>query len=262
MGLPTSGPARLGAGVSLPFRGLAYLLDHPALWPYAILPVVVTIVGLLVGVAVAVPLSGWLLGLLWTEPAGWLAALWIAARVAVGLSVVVAVALALSVTASAPFADLLSARVEALELGAPEGGGVRRALAEVWRGIAGTLVRAAGLLLGLAVLLPTMLIPLVYPVLAFLWTARWTAVEWLDLPMTRNLHPVREVRAALRAVRPLGFGFGGMLTLALAVPLANFLVVPVGAVAGTLLYCDLVRAGVLRRPASPPPAAAAAGRGP
>lgn len=60
-------------------------------------------------------------------------------------------------------------------------------------------------------------------------------------------------------MRPMGLGYGVVLTAALAVPLANFLVVPVGAVAGTLLFCDLVRAGVVPRSAPrrrPPPAGA------
>jgi uncharacterized protein involved in cysteine biosynthesis len=261
MELPKTRGARLVAGLGLPFRALHYLGQHPGLIRYAVLPVLVSVAGLIAGLVLSVPLSGWLLGQVWARPEGWLAGAWWLTRFAVGGALVVTAALALPVVVSSPFADRLSARVEALELGAPGGGGLSQALAETWRGLANSLARAAGLLLWLALLLPTALVPGLYPVLAFLVTARWTAVEWLDLPMARNLHHVREVKAALGAVRPLGFGLGGVLTLALAVPLASFLVVPVGAVAGTLLYCDLVRAGVVPR-APAPPAAAAAGRGP
>jgi uncharacterized protein involved in cysteine biosynthesis len=238
---------------------VAYLGARPVLWRYAVLPVLVTAAGVVAGFALSLPVSGWLLGLVWTQPAGWLAGLWWTARAAVVLALVVISALALPAAVSAPFADRLSARVEALELGEGEGGGLSRALAETWRGLSSSLARSIRLLLGLVLLLPALLVPLLYPVLAFLWTARWTAVEWLDLPMARHLHPVPEVRAALRAVRPMGLGYGAVLTAALAVPLANFLVVPVGAVAGTLLFCDMVRAGVVPRSAPhrrPPPAGA------
>ncbi len=263
MEIPTGGASRLGAGLSLPFRALAYLGARRALWKYAVLPVLFTVAGVVAGFALSLPASGWLLGLVWTEPAGWLAAPWWLARAALVVAVVVVSALALPVAVSAPFADRLSARVEALELGEVEGGGLSRALAETWRGLSNALGRSIRLLLGLVLLLPTMLVPFVYPILAFLWTARWTAVEWLDLPMARHLHPIREVRAALRAVRPMGLGLGSVLTLALAVPLANLLVVPVGAVSGTLLFCDLVRAGVVPRVArgAPPGRGAPAGPG-
>jgi CysZ protein len=251
MELPAGGAPRFGAGLELPFRGLAYLAGRRELWRYAVLPVLFTVAGVIAAVVSSVPLSGWLLGLVWTRPESWLVVLWILARIAVGLAVVVALALALPVVVSAPFADRLSARVEELELGAPDAGGLRQAVAETWRGLSNALSRGVRLLVGLVLLLPALLVPGLYPVLAFLWTARWTAVEWLDLPMARHLHHVSDVRAALRAVRPMGFTFGAVLTLALAVPLANFLVVPVGAVSGTLLYCDLVRAGVVVRGAAP-----------
>lgn len=251
MNLPPGGAPRLGAGLELPFRGLSYLARRRELWRYALLPVIFTVAGVIAAAVSSVPLSGWLLGLAWTRPEGWLVVLWVLARVAVGLAVVVALALALPVVVSAPFADQLSARVEALELGAPGAGGLRQAVAETWRGLSNSVARSVRLLVGLLLLLPALLVPGLYPVLAFLWTARWTAVEWLDLPMARHLHDVGDVRAALRAVRPMGFAFGAVLTLALAVPLANFLVVPVGAVSGTLLYCDLVRAGVVVRGAGP-----------
>jgi uncharacterized protein involved in cysteine biosynthesis len=126
--------------------------------------------------------------------------------------------------------------------------------------VAHALARLAGLVLGHALLLPTLLVPFAYPVLAFVWTARWTAVEYLDLPMARNLHRLREVKAVLAAVRPLGAGFGLVLAASFLLPFANLLVVPIGAVAGTLLYCDLVRAGHVAR-AEPGPTGSAARSG-
>lgn len=257
MAIPTGVLSRLCAGVALPLRGLGYLAARRPLWAYAALPIVITLAGLVAGLVLAAPLSGFVLDLMWARPGGVLAGAWWAARAALYLVLVYVAAVALPVAVSAPFADQLSERVEALELGHPGSGrpgGFARAAAETWAGVAHGLVRLGWLVLGHTLLLPTLLVPLAYPVLAFLWTARWTAVEYLDLPMARNLHRMAEVKAALRSVRPLGFGFGGALAASFLVPLANLLVVPVGAVAGTLLYCELVKAGAVARPlpAAPP----------
>jgi CysZ protein len=251
--VPATAIGRVGAGAALPLRGAAYLAAHRELWRYALLPVVLTLVGLVAGLAAAVPLAGAILGALWAEPAGFLAAAWWLARIALAIVLVFLAAVALPAAISAPFSDRLSARIEALELGAAGGGGLGRAAAEAWGGVAHTVVRLAVFLAGHALLLPTLIVPMAYPLLAFLWTARWTAFEYLDLPMARNLHRYREVRAALRSVRPLGAGFGAVLAALFLVPFANLLVVPVGTAAGTLLYCDLVRSGGILR--GRPPAA-------
>jgi uncharacterized protein involved in cysteine biosynthesis len=186
----------------------------------------------------------------WEAPPGALAIAWHVARAVVLVVLVYAAAVVLPLVVSGPFMDALSARVEAEELGeAPSAGGVGRLAAETLTGVVHSLARVALLFLGLLALAPALLLPGAWPVLAFLWTAWWTGVEWVSLPMARNLHGFRETRAALRRVRPAGFGMGCALAALFVLPLANLLVVPVGAVAGTLLYCELVRSGaVARRP--------------
>ena len=255
MPIPGSVPGRFAVGLALPLRGFSYLMERPALWKYALLPVLLTFAGLAAGLAVAAPLSGAILGSLWGESQGLLAVAWWLTRAALYLVLVYLAAVALPVAISAPFSDRLSARVEELELGTAGGGGLARAAVEAWLGVAHALARLAVLLLGHAILIPCLLVPFVYPALAFVWTARWTAVEYLDLPMARNLHRLRAVRAALAAVRPLGAGFGAVLAALFLLPFANLLIVPIGAVAGTLLYCDLVRGDHIERSRGLPPAA-------
>jgi len=248
MAIPDSLLPRLATGLGLPLRAASWLSRRPALWRHALVPVALTIAGLVVGLVAGIPLSGTLLSLVWSEPSGWTTVLWHAARVAVVLVELYTLAVVLPMVLSGPFMDALSARVEAEELGsAASAAGLRRAVAETATGLFHSLGRVALYYLGLLLLLPALLVPVVWPPLVFLWTARWTAVEWAGLPMARNLHGFGETRAALRAVRPVGFGMGLTLAALFVVPLANFLVVPVGAVAGTLLYCDLVRGGVVRR---------------
>jgi CysZ protein len=247
MALPTGTAARFAAGALLPFRAARVLLDHRELWLLALAPIVLTLVGFVGGLAGSGPLSGWLLRLAWAEPAGWLVALWWLTRAAIFVALLYAFAIAVPIALSAPFADQLSAKVEQLELGAAGEGGLGRMAKEVTVGVWHAVARVTLLLAGYALLAPALLLPGAWPVLAFLWTAAWTSFEWLDLPMARHLHGFTEVRAALRSVRPLGLGFGAILGALFLVPLANLVVIPVGAVAGTLLYVDLVRDGRVTR---------------
>ncbi len=250
MPIPEHSIPRLLEGAALPPRGLAFLADRPGLWPYAAVPALLALLGAVVLFAPGVPVASWLLGLLWERPDPWyLSWLWLIARAAIWLVVLVIAVAALPTVLAAPALDVLSQQVEKIVLGAPGGpGGIGRMVAETWRGVTNALLRILRLALGHALLLLVLLVPVVnvaYPVLAFLWTARWTAIEYLDVTMARHLYRLSDVRAALRSVRPLGVGFGSVLALVLIVPLANLLVVPVGTVAGTLLYCSLVRAGKL-----------------
>ena len=246
MTIPTHPTGRLAAGAFLPLRAAGWLGSRRALWPLALLPMFLTAAGLVAGAVAAVPLSATLLGAIWAEPTGWLAAAWWVSRAAVFVVLVYVVAVALPIVVAAPVVERLSIRVEELELGtASRAGGLGRATAEALTGIGNTLARTGLLLLGHVILLPTLLVPFAWPILAFLWTAWWSSVEWLDLPMARHLHRFRAVRAGLRAVRPFGFGMGCTLAALFLLPLANLLVVPLGAIAGTLLYCELVRAGIV-----------------
>jgi CysZ protein len=253
MALPTGTAARLAAGALLPFRAARLLFDRRELWLLALAPTVLTLLGFAAGLGASGPLSGWLLRLAWIEPDGWRVALWWGTRAAIFLALLYSFAVALPIALSAPFADRLSAKVEALELGGAEEGGLGRMAKEATVGVWHALARVTLLLAGYVLLAPALVVPGAWPVLAFLWTALWASFEWLDLPMARHLHGFSEVRAALRAVRPMGLGFGAILGALFLVPLANLVVIPLGAVAGTLLYVDLVKAGHVARGAALPP---------
>jgi CysZ protein len=258
--LPSHAAGRLAHGAALVPRAAAWLAARRALWPLILLPALLAALGLGIGLVAFWAAAARLLSLAWIEPAGALAILWTAARIAIYLLLLFAAAVALPSVVAAPVCDRLSARVEALELGeAADGGGAGHVAVEagvaLWHALARVAILAAGHLL----LLPVLLLPglgLAYPAAAFLWSAGWLAFEQLDVAMSRHLHGFGEVRAALRAVRPLSLGLGGVLAVLLVVPLANLLVLPLGAVAGTLLYCDLVRDGVVSRGGRVTPSAA------
>ena len=68
----------------------------------------------------------------------------------------------------------------------------------------------------------------------------WTlAVQFADYPLENRGRPFRDTLTLLRANRAAALGFGACATLALAVPLVNFLLVPVAVAGGTLLWLRL-----------------------
>lgn len=254
--LPQGGLARFAHGFALPFRAAGRIARDGALLRWSIIPAALTLLGLVGGAIALAPASGWLLGLAWPAPAGAAAgALWWVARVALYLALVYLAAISLPILVAAPACEVLSSRTEAAELGeGRRGGGVAGMARETAAGLGHALASALLLASGHLALLVLLLVPglnLAYPPLAFLWTARWTAFGYVAIPLARDRASFGEVARALRAARPAGLGLGLALALLFLVPLANVVVVPAGAVAGTLLYCDLVRAGLVTRRVEP-----------
>jgi CysZ protein len=94
------------------------------------------------------------------------------------------------------------------------------------------------------------LIPGVNAVAPFIWFGfgAWTlAVQFCDYPTENRGRPFRETLDLLRRDRAAAFGYGSCATLALAIPLLNFLIIPVAVAGGTLLHRRLAAAGTLRR---------------
>ena len=94
-------------------------------------------------------------------------------------------------------------------------------------------------LLGVFVLTLIPLINAAAPVLWFLFGAWTLAVQFADYPLENRGRPFRDTLTLLRANRAAALGFGACATLALAVPLVNFLLVPVAVAGGTLLWLRL-----------------------
>lgn len=74
------------------------------------------------------------------------------------------------------------------------------------------------------------------PVVWFLFGAWILAVQFCDFPAENRSRPFRETLELLRAHRPEALGFGACATVALAVPLVNFLLIPAAVAGGTLLW--------------------------
>lgn len=234
------------AGPAYLLRGFA-MLREPALRRYVIIPIlinillIVAVVGLL-GWQLAGWLDQWLGGL-----PGWLAwletLLWWVAVLLSTLAFCYVFTLLANLIAS-PFNGLLSARVEKLATGrAPESG--MTLAGEMFDGVRGELRRlryygARAFLLAIVSLALFFLPPanLLIAPLWFVFGAFMLAFEYLDQPMANRGLTFDAKILQLRSRRWRHLGFGSLVTVMTAVPLANLVVMPAAVVGATLLYLD------------------------
>lgn len=226
---------------------------------YTWLPVLVSLAVTSVGLAVLFGYAGrladrlveWLNGLLpgWLDFLGLLIApaLYLVATLAgvwlFGL---------LAALVAGPFLGDLSMEVERRELGAEP----PRA-PSAWASAAGAVGRE---LHKLAYHLPRLLlvflvtlIPVVNAVSPFVWLVfgAWTmAVQFCDYPAENRGRPFRETVALLQRHPAAALGYGGCVSLGLAVPLVNFLLIPVAVAGGTMLWHRLQEPAAPRRPST------------
>jgi CysZ protein len=135
-----------------------------------------------------------------------------------------------------PILDQLSRRVEAKVRGVLDdrGQGLAWELGQSLRGGFYFLAAAPGILV-------LAFIPIVGPILAFLWGSFALGFQFFDPPLTRRGLGFAAKRAWLRRHRAETLGFGAAGLLALLIPLADLLVAPALAAGATLLAMDLER---------------------
>lgn len=258
--LPTYFVAEVFRGLRYPFEGLAFIRRH-RLWGMAVVPIIVNVVLfiilLTVTIWIAVP---WLDRLeAWMTPNATSSELfrgimsvvsWIIWVAAVLLVIIVdsILLLLLGQAVASPFLDLLSEKVEVIVLGTePEPTTVARTIRSVVVACADVIW---SLTFWLLVNLPILLINFVpvigtavAAILSFCFTALLLTQEFAGLTMARQLvsYPGR-FRVVWRN-RWLSLGFGSTAMLMVMVPVINLVLLPLAAVGGTLLYCDLKAAG-------------------
>jgi CysZ protein len=145
---------------------------------------------------------------------------------------------------ASPFNDLLSERTEAI-LGPPgekKRFSFRSFLRETWRTLIEESKKMAFFVFGMVLIFLLNLIPAVgpfiYAVLSFLFTLFFLAVEYTGFVFSRRNLSFREQRRFIFSRKRLMFGFSfGVLAL-LAIPLLQFLCIPVAVVGATQLWLD------------------------
>lgn len=147
---------------------------------------------------------------------------------------------------AAPFNGLLAEAVEKDLTGSPLdlATGYRRMLADLFRSLLSELRKLLYFALWSIPLLILFLIPvlnLAAPVLWMLFTAWMLMIEYADYPMANHGLLFPQQRRLLRSRRMLSLGFGGMTTVALMIPLLNFVVIPAGVAGATALWVEQLR---------------------
>lgn len=260
--LPQNFVAQAFLGLAYPLQALGYISKNK-LWKHAVWAVLINVIllaGLLVlAFALAVPGLNSLEGSMrnWAADSTlWAGVVWLLVVVmwSVGVTLLVAgssIALLLVGQAVAsPFLDILSEQVEHLELGTQE---LPISTKRMLLAIAVSLSDLVwGLVYLVAINLPIWLLTFYFPppatVLTFVSSALLLAHEFIGLSLTRYFVNYRARWGAVWRNKWFALGFGTSSMALLVVPGLNLVLLPLAAVGGTLLYCDLVRAGRITLP--------------
>ncbi|MGI8904912.1 MAG: EI24 domain-containing protein [Candidatus Sumerlaeaceae bacterium] len=250
------------SGVHYPLRAAIFILRHPSLWPYCVIP-------LLINTALVIGLVFWLHGYTdtWFEHhltgTSWY---WVALRKAAEwfsvVLVIVAALIAFVILGSLvalPFNDLLSERADKIVTGWRDTSqhGVGR---KAWHLVV-TLVQESKRLSVYGILAALLLVLSFVPPLAPFTTAAqlflaamFFAVDYLSYPLERRgVLLARDKKAFAHSHFGASLGFGATMTLIALIPLVNFLFLPLGVVGGTLLFADLAGENQRQRPDTVPP---------
>jgi CysZ protein len=237
---PTDRPGvlrRAAAGAWHVPAGFVFLLRHPPLWLWALLPALLAAVLLVAGFlggAFAAPRVQALVAPDRGALPDWLD--FLVTLILWGGTILTGMALgfALALLLTAPILERLSRAAEVSARGGAvdQTAGLRWEVAQSLRGALYFLAAAPGVLL-------LSLIPIFGPALAAVWGGHALSFQLTDPSLTRRGLDFRAKRRWHRRWRAesVGFGLAGVVTL--LVPFANLLMSPALAVGGTLLVLDL-----------------------
>ena len=145
---------------------------------------------------------------------------------------------------AAPFNGLLAEKAEALLTGRPltDTGDYKRMLKALPSTLLDELRKILyALLWALPFLLTALIVPVVGPVIWFLFTAWMLALQYADFPMGNHGLKFRDMRKTLRRRRAAGLGFGAAAAGLAMIPVMNFIAVPASVVGATVLWVEVLR---------------------
>ena len=207
------------------------------IWLPALVSLVVIVAGLILAFGYIGELSRWLTGML-PEWLGFLGLILTPLLYLLGILAGAWLFGFLAVLISSPFLGDLSIAVERAEFASgPE------QPPTLWQGAVGALGRE---LRKLGYYLPRLLaafvitlIPVINIAAPLVWLVfgAWTlAIQFCDYPNENRGRPFGDTVALLKRHRGAALGYGACATVALAIPLVNFLLIPVAVAGGTILW--------------------------
>jgi CysZ protein len=234
--------AGFGEGMSAPFEGFSFLNKNPALWRYAIIPILINFAITLLILAGAVIGGYYLITWMHAHPyfAGWWG--WIKlifadiAAVALLLAGVVGCYLLLGGLLTSMFNERLAKRVE-LALGTPPQQLVE---ASIMYQVVDALYDFAVIIGAAAASLLIWCLPVIgtLAALAFNWYVNaWVfGFDYLDIPLTLRSLPLGEKKAFARRHRGHVLGLGFMVTIFNMIPLIGSVFLTTAAVGAVILH--------------------------
>ncbi|MEH6471392.1 MAG: sulfate transporter CysZ [Halopseudomonas sp.] len=231
-----------------PIRGSHYLirgvqlLGEPGLRQFVILPLLINSVLFSIAIyLLSQYFSDWVgywLGMIpdWLGFLEWL--LWPLFALIVMIGVYFSFALFANFIA-APFNGLLAERVEQRLRGIT-------VTDDGWKGLVAsiprTLLRETSKWLyylpRLVLLVLLLFVPVIGPILWFLFGAWMMAIQFCDYPMDNNRVKFGEMKRLLKQQRLSSLGFGALVSLAMLVPVLNLLIMPAAVIGATLFWVE------------------------
>lgn len=249
--MPSFNLPSFARGLSLPFRAAKFLLINSGLKRYAILPLMANIVLYILAASVFFyflwnwniyevqwnflgPVGRWL-----SAAVNWTGGLLKLAVAAVALAASFFTFTAVGMALASPLNDILSEKVEMTYTGGREKMNLplkftmRAAILSICDSLR-TLFRQ---LISTVLVIPFLFIPLVGFVPLFVVGGYFAGFGFLDSAMARNFLRPRHKRLLVDKRFWELLGFGVAMQALFAIPFLGMLLMPVGVVGGTLLYC-------------------------
>lgn len=238
-------------GFSFPFRGVAFVIRTPALWPWVVLPVALMTVFIVMAGFLAVWVAPEILAYLWDQPtAGWLRWLWngLATLIWVVVFVIASVILYFCFGLIAtPFYDQLSEQTEVQFIEPRPEVTWTQWLGDIGQSVLHSLAAFSLWIVFVSVTFGLGLVPVLGQVLELVLGGGLTALlltrEMMDGPMSRRRLSFRTKCAVVWHNVPIALGFGAATSIVLAIPVVNLFSLPCAVVGGTQLYLQLSAQG-------------------
>ncbi len=242
-------PGSFVDGVLYSFRSLGFINRHPRLYPYIIIPFLINV--FLFSLAVYFGLSFFdqtVTGYLPQGDAWYWILLKYASWVLAGILTMVLVFFSFTVVGcliASPFNEILSERTEEIlnKTSSNEPFVFSIFLQDMRRTLVDESKKILFFILGMLVLLLLNFLPLIGPLLygplSVMWTIFFLTVEYTGYIFARKRLTFRDQRRFILTHKLLMTGFGLGLLCILAIPLFQFLCIPLGVVGATRLYYDI-----------------------
>lgn len=235
-------------GFAYPFRAGHFLISHPRLYLYVLIPFLINLV--VFSLAVWIGLDFFNTTVESMIPVGdawyWVVLyyfLWVIAVLATAVLVFFLFAIVGNLIAS-PFNDILSEKTEALLTGRTrsEPFDLKAFIRDSLHTLLDELLKISAFLGGMVVLFLLFLLPAVgpvlYSVLSVLWTALFLVVEYTGYVFSRHKLVFRDQRQFIRQRKLASVGFGTGSLCLLAIPFLQFFTIPLGVIGAVHFWYD------------------------